>query len=525
MSRQKLTKQQFEQRLLDRRQFLIGTGSAVLSLPPLLSLMSSTAAAQALAQKKVRSIIYVGLQGINEDLFYPSNVNGETVVPGVFSTYTKPLNTFSGPISRVIDTSFQSMYSQMNLMRGLSLTCGQYQGHNEGMLGGFQFDDGENPRGRSIDVIMERSSGVYRPEDNVPRKAVRIIDHSHLHPYSYLTNPDGTRTLSGILQGDRQVFNYLFSGLPTSAPTTTVNPAVTQDNTNDKLIVDRVYSDLKSLENNSRLSREDKTLLDRYISSIFDLQKKINTSSSGGGSSGPQCIRPTMNLNAQGDGNYYYFPSDAGWRVTNSSVVYDNYIEIIKLAFMCDLTRVIYIGNNICTDNPQDPQGPGGTHHECPSAEIAADKQQWGIKKMLKLAQTLNGVTDPQNSSGTVLDNSTILITNELGDWTTGHKTLSMPVITFGSGGGFFKTGQYVDYDQRNYPNPNLFSRLPGRPFKQLLQSIMLSMGVPRSEYMLYGDGTGFGEFKRGINQFQKVDANAFAPYVNEHNDKLPFIT
>lgn len=518
-------------RFLDRRQFLIGSGSAILSLPPLLSLMSNTAAAQVLAQKKVRSVIYVGTNGVNEEHFFPTNVTGETIVPGVFSTYTKPLNTFSAPISRVIDSSFQSMYSKMNVLQGLSMTCGQYQGHNEGLLGGFQFDDvgsGNTSRGRSIDVIMENSTGVYRAGENIPRKALRIIDQSHLHYYSYLSKPDGSRTLSGILQGDRQVFNYLFAGLPTTAPTsTTVSPTVTQDNANDKLIVDRVYSDLKSLENNSRLSKEDKTLLDRYIASIFDLQKKINTSTSGGsGSSGSQCLRPSMNLNTQGEGNYYYFPSDAGWKVTNNSIVYDNYIEMIKLAFMCDITRVVYIGNSIWSDQPFFPQENGGTHHECPSAEAAADRQQWGIKKMLKLAQTLNAVTDPLNSGGTILDNSTILVTNELGDWTEGHKTLSMPVITFGSGGGFFKTGNYMNYYQRNYFNPTLFDgRPPGRPFKQLLQSIMLSMGVPRSEYMLYGDGTGFGEFKRGINQFGKVDANAFAPYVNEHNDPLPFIT
>jgi hypothetical protein len=48
---------------------------------------------------------------------------------------------------------------------------------------------------------------------------------------------------------------------------------------------------------------------------------------------------------------------------------------------------------------------------------------------------------------------------------------------------------------------------------------------VPKAEYMLYGDGNGYGEFKAGIDQFSKVNANAFTPYAGEHNNPLPYFT
>jgi hypothetical protein len=139
---------------------------------------------------------------------------------------------------------------------------------------------------------------------------------------------------------------------------------------------------------------------------------------------------------------------------------------------------------------------------------------------MAKLATSLMNTPDSLNGSGNILDNSSILYTNELGDWTTGHSIRNMPCVMFGKGGGFINTGNYVDFT--NKVNGQFGS---GRPFKQVLQTIMQSMGVPKSEYMLHGDGQGFGEFIEGINQFGKVYPNAYTAYRPEHNDVLPFVS
>src|SRR5690606_13786222 len=130
------------------------------------------------------------------------------------------------------------------------------------------------------------------------------------------------------------------------------------------------------------------------------------------------------------------------------------------------------------------------------------DRHQWALKKVLKLAKMLSATADP-SGSGTVLDNSLLLYTNEMGDWTEGHNIFNIPAVTFGSGGGYFRTGYFVDYRQK--PLVNFKGYHVGRPYKQLLQSIMLSMGISKSEYMKYGDGNGFGEFKPNINQFGNV--------------------
>ncbi len=424
----------------------------------------------------------------------------------------------------MIDSSFASMYPNMNVIKSLSLTGGMYQGHNQTILSGSHSGVAGDPRdplyGKSIDVIMEQSLNVYKPGENIKQKALRIGDY-RAGNFSF-DRVSGKMIPSGFLQGDLAVFNQIFSGL-TGTP---INPNQ-QNMTNSKLIVDQVYADLKKIESNSRLSSEDKIILDRYITSFHEVQQKVQANNTG---TAPSCSPPSLALDATTSGNYYQYPFDPAWGVQNTSLVFDNYIEMIKLAFMCDLTRVVLIQNSVWADQPISQASQGGLHHECPSSDVSADRQKWGLNKMLKLAQTLQSSNDPQG--GTLLDNSSILFTNELGAWTATHNIFSMPAVLFGKGGGLFKTGNYVDYTQLprtgmfqydpNNEDPSKFS--PGRPYKQLLQSIMQSMGVTKAEYMQYGDGNGFGEFKEGINQFGKVTTNTYTPYRNEHNDLLPFI-
>lgn len=274
-----------------------------------------------------------------------------------------------------------------------------------------------------------------------------------------------------------------------------------------------MYADLKALEKNPRLSSADKQVLDRYVASVFDLQLKINSSSGA-----PTCQKPTLGL--QATGSAYYLPDYPGWNKNlNVSTMFDNINEMIKLAFICDLTRVVFIGNERCTD---DKPVFLDTHHDAPGSDAAADRQKWGFKKFLNLAKMLDASADP-SGQGTLLDNSMLFFTNEMGDWTTGHNTFNMPAVTFGSCGGYFRTGNYVDFRQK--PLKEFAYYYPGRPYKQLLQSMMLAMGVPKSEYIQFGDGSGFGEFKPGINQFGQVSADIFKAYQNEHNDPLPFVT
>lgn len=508
----KKTKNEIQNRFLSRRQFLMSTGSAFLTLPPLISLMPRTLAAQVSSQKKIRSVIYTGLFGIDSYQISPTNLS-MTTYPGAVYTRYIPLSSTAAPFSRLIDSSFTSMYPYMNVIKGLSLTSGYYfnGNHTVSMLGGMQTP---SPTfGRSIDLVLENSTNVYKQGEVIKQKALRIGDIPGYNFSFDCTN--GNLVNPSFLRGDMQVFNQIFLGL-TGTPVT----VPVQQQTNSKLIVDQIYADLKSLENNPRLSSDDKQTLSRYIASVYDLQLKVQANNAG---AGPICSQPTIAIESTSSGGNFGFPNDSSWGIQNNSLMYDNYIEMIRLAFVCDLTRVVLIKNALWSDQPVKISVDGDLHHAAPSSNAACDNQQWGLKKMLRLAQRLQSTQDPFSSGENLLDNSSILYTNHVGSWTTSHNIFSMPAILFGKGGGLFKTGYYVDYSQLNKTDWQNTGYTPGRPYKQLLQSIMQSMGVTKTEYSQYGDGNGYGEFKEAID-VNKNDPTAYTAYRNEHNDLLPFI-
>ncbi len=502
----KKDRKQIENRFFNRRQFLVGAGQTFLALPPLISLMPSLLAAQTMGGKKVRSVIYNASLGIDKQHLDPDPLTSLIQGPG-HSVYYKALNSFSGPISRMIDSSFVPLYPYMNLIKGLSLTGGKYQGHSSCFIAGAHSQLRDPTWGRTLDVVMEKSNTVYTSSDLVVSKGVRISSENGSGSYD---TANGIRTASSYVQGDLSLFNLLFGNLSTGG-------APSQTGLNNELIVDRVYADLKVLENDKRLSGDDKQLLSRYIAGVFDLQKKVKANNTGGGLS---CTKPALALQVKKQGNGYYFPSDSAWGITSNNLLFDNYIEMIKLAFLCDLTRVVVIKNMIWDDQPVGTTSSGGLHHECPSSETSADRHKYGLLKMAKLATTLMNTPDTLNGSGNILDNSSIFFTNEMGGWTTGHDIRNMPCVIFGKGGGLIKTGNFVDYTNKVNGQYN-----SGRPYKQVLQTLMASVGVSKAEYMLYGDGKGYGEFIEGINQFGKVFPTAYTAYKNEHNDVLPFIT
>ena len=248
----RIPEERLKRRFSSRRQFLVGAGGAVLALPPMLSMMPKAFAANAAGGPKVRSVIFYGMRGLDPHQLFPASVPSFTQAPGVTDLRYTNLQDFNGPISRVLDSSFQSLYSKMNLYHGMSLTGGLYQGHNESILSGTH-SGGRSPRfGKSIDVILEQSDSVYSPSESVVRKAVRMIDGPKLKGFSF-DRVNGNRAVSSSMQGDRNMFNTLFAGLdPTAGGGGSAGPSV--DQLNQGLDVDRVLEDLKRLERDGRMS-------------------------------------------------------------------------------------------------------------------------------------------------------------------------------------------------------------------------------------------------------------------------------
>jgi hypothetical protein len=140
---------------------------------------------------------------------------------------------------------------------------------------------------------------------------------------------------------------------------------------------------------------------------------------------------------------------------------------------------------------------------------------------VLDLAQKLDAAAE---TTGTTLDRSLITWAQEHGNRI--HLCRSMPVITFGSAGGYFKTGNYCDYrnlgmlgpppDNGSVTDPGS-QVAPGLTWNQYLANCLTAMGVQRSEYQ-EPDHNGYGlRVSDPVTNWPDATWNAAG-------DKLPFL-
>ena len=136
---------------------------------------------------------------------------------------------------------------------------------------------------------------------------------------------------------------------------------------------------------------------------------------------------------------------------------------------------------------------------------------------------------------GTLLDASLVQITQQCGPNT--HDQFELPIITAGGAGGFFKTGQYLDYRNRDVVQqsdvdwqgmPNGARKTNrGLLYPQWLGTVLQSMGLSPDEYKR-GPTDGLEFVGYGMLKLKKPEeeVNPY-DYANEKqvaNEVLPFL-
>jgi hypothetical protein len=174
------------------------------------------------------------------------------------------------------------------------------------------------------------------------------------------------------------------------------------------------------------------------------------------------------------------------------------FMRLIRMAFACDLTRVITYAAPVplCPEfsYPADADVhatyahasvPGATscgQTYSPVAEQAmTDLSRWYGEHVAYLANELDSVKE---GDGTMLDHTVIVWLTELGNPTHHHDNAFTVLI--GGGSGFFKTGRYVRYPvQTDSPVPGSANDWPriGPAHNRLLVSLMNAMAQPDTSF------------------------------------------
>ncbi len=491
---------------ISRRQVLRGAGGFTIGLPFLASLATPKGSLAAVGTP-VRKRFVAGFTahgGLRpETIFWnQATPRTETLFPGhtITAGDLAPRSeggraVFSSAIQIPQDILNERLLRKMNVLRALDIPF--FTDHTPGAaLGNFaNTNSGEfarqDPR-ETIDSVLGWSKSFYDSLDGIKERVLLMGTMNWTNEFTWRYSSPATKSgnLTSI-SAEREpgrLWDRLFRGFTPTAPGTPQPPPKPAD----KPIVDMVIEDYRRLkQSNTRLSAQDKQRLDDHLDRLAELERKVGTMREAP-SSGISCNKLPERSN---------LPCGGGNQCAGDPRRYvDVYSDLVAAAFMCGLSRVAVINQperfvaNFSGDWHQSVAHTGN------QALLAENFRNTLSYVPASLAKKL----DVEESGGrTFLDNSLIMFTNENGYNT--HRSEGIPVITFGSAGGFLKTGQLIDFRRDSSD-----ARGHGITYNQWLAIVLQSMGLPRSEFEVGGQ-QGYGRMRVGKDFTGKYAAEAIS--------------
>jgi hypothetical protein len=230
----------------------------------------------------------------------------------------------------------------------------------------------------------------------------------------------------------------------------------------DQSVLDAVAGDARSLRRN--ISRLDQHKLDEYLSSVREVEKRVESAGKRGELQG---WRPTLsepNLPRPKDG----YPQGIVEHMRLMS-------DVLVLAFQTDTTRICTLKLNNDHGTLRFPHlGVDYMIHHLLSHSDTDDwlkVNQFFLEQMAYIARKLDAIQEGEHSA---LDNSMLMLCSSM--LTGHHDATQLPVVVLGKAGGRIEGGRALDYSD----NPN-------RQMCRLYLSMMEKMGVRMDKF---GDAT-----------------------------------
>ena len=508
---------------LNRRQVLRGAGGFTLALPFLPSLMSRAHAAEPTYTALPRMFWLTSDHGgaYETNMFPSTSLLTQTqqlypdhaVHAGALKGVVDGQDTVVSPILRARSSSLTpARLAKMNVLYGLDVPF--YLAHNTGgHLGNYARNDGNGADGvevqkyprPTIDQLMAWSPSFYPDLSSVKERAMVMSDRPISWRYSNPAQKTGTIENVRGYASSLDLFNTIF------VPPDVVTPRRAP-------IVDRVLESYKRLRNgNRRLSSLDRQRLDDHMARIAELQRKLNAKASCGA-----VATPTDDANRH--------TALSGAEATQYGELFN---DVVVAAFICGTSRLGVLGLGY---NEQLAGYAGDWHQDVAHQWQLPDKQVFLVSAyqrlfstlLLDLAEKLDAVDETPGV--TYLDNSLLVWSQECCMST--HDSVSLPVVTFGSAGGYLKTGQLVDYrrttsaDSKYDPGAGGVMYL-GLLYNQWLATVLQAMRIPPAEFELWGHkgyGVPYVSPDTGSPPYAKHYQNTSSRYFTDASKVLPFL-
>jgi hypothetical protein len=273
----------------------------------------------------------------------------------------------------------------------------------------------------------------------------------------------------------KDVFKSLFGGMMASpTPDGMADPALERLWAQRKSVFDLSNAETQRLM--GLVGSEDRKMLDAHLTAMRDVEARLvgTPGTSGMGGPGASCTPPTLGDFDLGVDEQYLQAGRAQ-------------MDLAAAALACDQTRILTFqwsyseSEHLFQFLKVNSAGINGNHHA-----ISHDFSSSGTNYLAynaiqtwyaeQVAYFLGKLDSYQEGDRTLLDNTIVLWTSEIGE-STQHDLTMMPYVLAGSAGGKLKAGRYLDFSSARKDN------------NQLLVSLGQAMG--ESALTSFGDPSG----------------------------------
>jgi hypothetical protein len=424
-----------------RREFLIKTGISAAAANFMLSL-PSLGWASAIGERKQRLVFIFSPNGVIPDHFWPDQTGADFELKRILAPladFKNQMMTLHGICNRIKGDGDGHMRGIGCLLTGIELFPGDVQGGSDTPAGwskGISVDQHlknklqANPntqtRFGSLEfgvMVPDRADTWTRMSYAGPNQPVAPIDN----PY--------------------QMFDKLYGQ--------TKNRALLAS------VLDDLTDDFRKVE--QMISAEDRRMLQDHVSMVREIEKELQSElelQARKGEVGHAVPKLAPNVEEQND---------------NIPQITRMQMDLMVNSFASDMARIatFQITNSVGSPKMKWLGIDEGHHqlsHEPDSNEAAYEKllkiNTWYCEQVAYLAKRLSETPEP-GGEGSMLDNTTLVWTNELGKGNS-HTRDNIPFVLVGGGLGF-KMGQALDYKKV--------------PHNRLLLSFCEAMGYPEKAF------------------------------------------
>lgn len=428
-----------KRKVVNRRAFLYGAGGIAIGLPFLEGLPERSA--WAAGAEPVFTLFMVAACGVEPKRFWPSST-------GALSTL---LSSGDKAVNQLADHA-----DNLLIVRGVNFPIiGRGCGHSEGLV---QSLTGAEPRtsgaqavasGPSVDVVI---SDAVNPQGIDPLTLYAgNINNGYIEERISFDNSGNTRAASDNPYKLYQSLVMIAGPAGGDPGTGTPPPPTITDELlmRRKSAVDQVRAELNSLRQSPKISAADRLRLDQHFSAIRDVEIDITDPET------PVAGCTLDGIDTEGlEAIESYRYNRTNVAVGGMEHIVELHMQLVALAFACNHNRTATIQWGDGTDATiyetaaNGSLGNWGLHHI--SHRVQSDSQvgqnstaeaahaEIDIIRMQTLARGLNHFRDRG-----LAEQAVVLWTNHVAEGN--HTTRNVPQIIWGSGGGYFKQGEYVD--------------------------------------------------------------------------------